>query len=100
MLLLLAQSLDAMPICRRAFSRLLDRVLKVKEDLSQLKADKKELLRATYAAVRGDKTSDAAVSAASYDAILGRDGAFRVCLLARGNAARSCQCIEGFPAAG
>ena len=91
----LALSSDALHTCRRAFSRLLDRVLKVKEDLSQLKADKKELLRATYAAVRGDKTSDATVSAASDDAILGRDGAFRVSLLARGNAARSCQCIEG-----
>lgn len=58
-------------------------MLKVKEDLSQLKEDKKQLLRATYAAVRGDITPDAAVSAASDDALIGRDGAFRVSYQAR-----------------
>ena len=67
--------------CRRAFSRLLDRLFEVKEDLSQLKADKRELLRATYAAVRGEKAPDAAAATtnAPDDAILGREGPLRVC---------------------
>ena len=67
--------------CRRAFSRLLDRLFEVKEDLSQLKADKRELLRATYAAVRGEKAPDAAAatSSASDNVILGREGPLRVC---------------------
>ena len=67
--------------CRRAFSRLLDRLLEVKEDLSQLKEEKRELLRATYAAVRGEKTPDAAAASTSAcnDAILGKEGALRVC---------------------
>ena len=67
--------------CRRAFSRLLDRLFEVKEDLSQLKEGKRELLRATYAAVRGEKTPDAAAATygASDDAILGREGPLRVC---------------------
>lgn len=64
---------------RRAFSRLLDRVLKVTEDLSQLKEEKSELFRATYAAVRGEKTPDAAAAAASDD-IFGRQGPLRVSL--------------------
>ena len=67
--------------CRRAFSRLLDRLFEVKEDFSQLKADKRELLRATYAAVRGEKAPDAAAATirAPDNAILGRDGPLRVC---------------------
>ena len=73
--LLSAPPSKAMRAHRRAFSRLLDRVLKVKEDLTQLKEDKKELLRATYAAVRGDKTPGSAISDS---AVFGRDGAFRV----------------------
>ena len=55
----------------------------MREDLSQLKEEKKQLLRDTYAAVRGDITPDAAVSAASDDALFGRDGAFRVSYQAR-----------------
>ena len=67
--------------CRRAFSRLLERLFEVNEDLSQLKADKRELLRATYAAVRGEKAPDAAAATISApdDAILGREGPLRVC---------------------
>ena len=49
----------------------------MREDLSQLKEEKRELFRATYAAVRGEKTPDAAAVAASDD-IFGREGPLRV----------------------
>ncbi|CAK0783341.1 hypothetical protein CVIRNUC_006540 [Coccomyxa viridis] len=74
---------------RRAFSRLLERLFEVNEDLSQLKADKRELLRATYAAVRGEKAPDAAAATISApdDAILGREGPLRSLVLASVGAA-------------
>jgi hypothetical protein len=56
----------------------LERVLKVKDDLTQLKEEKRELLRATYAAVRGEKTPEAASPAASDASLFGRDGPLRV----------------------
>lgn len=58
---------------RRAFSRLREKVLEAKEDLVQLKREKAGLLRATYAAVRGERPS-------LHDdlAVIGKDGPFRV----------------------
>ena len=53
--------------------------MKVTEDLSQLKEEKSELFRATYAAVRGEKTPDAAAAAASDD-VSGKEGPLRVSL--------------------
>ncbi|BDA47309.1 probable Tafazzin [Coccomyxa sp. Obi] len=67
---------------RRAFSRLRDKVLEAKEDLAQLKKEKAGLLRATYAAVRGERAS-----LPDDLAILGKDGPFRAITLAAVGAA-------------
>ena len=72
-----------------------DRLLQAKQDLSQIRTERGGLLRATYAAVRGDMggaqgaaargdgpttTHTAAAPAATLDemAVLGSDGPFRV----------------------
>ena len=69
-----------------------DRLLQAKQDLSQITSEKGGLLRATYAAVRGDTavqgaaargnnpTTACSAAAPSSDelAVLGSDGAFRV----------------------
>lgn len=79
-------------MCRGALSRVADRLLQAKQDLHQMRAEQGGLLRATYAAVRGNSavpqeaaarggdsvTARTAGAASDELAVLGTDGPFRV----------------------